>query len=811
MLPYILYFLAPDEKLPPGPIQYSLGYEGLSLGWAFFALVFLIAAVAWSYYAFAPALSRFSRISLIVLHSFLLGFLLLLLVHPILLITLDESTQRPLLVLVDMSQSMGLTDHRVSPEDMTRAALAKGLVDPAKGLKQSVSPEQMDDLNKLSRRQLLESLAANPRLNLWPRLHNKAELAFYGFGRQLTKLGDITPREGKKFTADDSAAFFQSLHYDDDLTALGDGLRDLLDQQRGQPLAGIFLITDGANNNGFSPIEAATMAQEDSVPLFIYGVGITLPHDVMIAQLDGPQVSTVKEKLQMTAHIRAQGVLGKKTTIQLKVDGKVVDEKPVEFRANGDQEVTLSYAPPEVGIVKMEASIAPLPEEEVKTNNTAVAKVRVVDDKVKVLLVEDQPYWDYRYLFNTIQGDHRLKLKCVLLHGDPELATETDSPFLSQLPSTKDELFNYDLIILGDVGPSEIGDARMKLLNEWVSKMGGGLIFLAGPKYNPNSYRGTPLEPMLPVEVSGETAERYDTPVQLKLTPEGESLPLLTASDNPQENLSIWAGFPGVDWTAWVGKARPGAHVLLTDPTPSRATPNGPMPVMALQSYGAGQTFYAGEVETYRWRSHLGEKYYVRIWGQILRALSTRPVSSLTQLETDRPQYYTGDRIHIAGHIFRPGFEPLVDPEVVGTVVIQPDAGPGQAAPAPQSVELRVHAIADRPGEYQGEMTASVAGSYSFSTKRDPTKVLNFQVVDPNVELSDIAMNEKLLRAMASASGGQFMREEDLNGLPDLVTAKSINTTTPRRISLASSPFLLGLMILIGCVAWFWRRKLELK
>ena len=354
----------------------------------------------------------------------------------------------------------------------------------------------------------------------------------------------------------------------------------------------------------------------------------------------------------------------------------------------------------------------------------------------------------------------------------------------------------------------------MKLLNDWVNKMGGGMIFLAGPKFDPNAYQGTPLEALLPVETLGKTSERYEVPAQLKLTPAGETSPMLMLSQDPQENAKIWGAFPSVHWTAWVGKARPGAQVLLTDSMPARATADGPMPVMALQSYGLGQTLYVGFDETYRWRSGKGEKYYTHIWGQIMQALSAQRVigaSALTQLKTDRPNYLTGDKVKISGRIFKTGFEPLTDPEVPGTITVKAVAASGKPAPAQQTNELRLEAIPDRPGEYQGEMTASTAGSYSFSVVRDPSVVLKFEVTDPKVELSDIAMNEKLLREMATASGGQFLREEDLNGLPELITSKSTGSVTFKKIPLVYTPYLLGLIILIACAEWLWRRKLELK
>ena len=814
MLPLLLHLFAPGEKLPPGATQFSISSEGISSGWAFFAFVVLVAGTIWSYRRYAPGLSRFSKFGLIVLRSILFALLLLLLVRPVLLITLEETVRRPLLVLLDTTQSMTLKDRRSAPEDLARAAIATGAIDPAGGLKQAVPESQQAALKDISRNDLIEQLAANTKINLWPRLQERSNLVFYGFGRKLAPLGELAPPANTKLTADESAAYFHGVRYEENLTALGDGLRELLDEQRGQPLSGIVLLTDGANNTGSSPVEAAAIAKQDGVPLFIYGVGVTSPKDIMVAELSAPPVSNVKEKLNVTARIRAQGMQGRKAMVQLKADGKVVDQQPIEFRSDDEQEVTLGYTPDQVGVAKLEAYIPPLPEEVVTDNNSATAQVRIADNKLKVLLVEQAPTWDFQYLLAMLQRDRRIKIKCVLIEGDPGLSAEPDSPFLDALPDDKQKLFENDLVIIGDVDPVAIGDTRMKLLNEWVSKLGGGLIFEAGPHFDPQGYHDTPLEPMIPVETEGKTSDRYPEPVQLKLTPAGETSPLLEVSQDTQENLGIWGGFPGVHWTAAVGKARPGAQVLLADPTAARANQDGPMPVIAIQNYGLGQVLYIGFDETYRWRSKIGEKYYTKIWGQMIQALTAQHAigaSALTQLTTDRPSYFTGDKVKISGRIFQAGFTPVTDAEVPGTVTFTPTVKPGQPTPMPQTKEVRLEAVPDQPGEYRAEMAVPIAGTYSFATARDAAVTVKWQVVEPRAEFTDIAMNEKLLRAMAAASGGHFLREEDLNGLPELIASQSSDAVSFQKIPLVFAPILLALIVLVGCLEWLWRRKLELK
>jgi hypothetical protein len=296
----------------------------------------------------------------------------------------------------------------------------------------------------------------------------------------------------------------------------------------------------------------------------------------------------------------------------------------------------------------------------------------------------------------------------------------------------------------------------------------------------------------------------------LKLTPAGESSGLLTLSENPVENTATWKKFPGVTRTAKVIGLRPGAQALMVDPTESRATRLGLMPVMALESYGLGKTLYIGFNETYRWRSKNGEKYYSRIWGQVIQivgAQKTQGNSGLIQLKSDKPRYFTGNRVIISARAFKQGFEPLDVPELTGTLVIKPKDGQGDAT----STKLHLQPVPDKPGEYASQFISKVPGSYSYSVERDPGVVLKFDVADLKVEMADTAMNEKLLQAMASTAGGRFLREENLSELPSLISSKSSGVVTFKKIDIMFSPYLLALMILAACLEWFWRRHRELK
>jgi hypothetical protein len=817
MTDWIFSVFAGGQALPKGSREWVLESEGLSAGWAFFLFLLLGAACVWAYFKCAPSLPRYGRLAMAGLRLAALALVLILLARPVLHLTINEPVRQSLLVLVDASQSMLLNDRRSTPDDLKRAALAAGLADPAEGLK-GAPPSGAAALQNINRWELLQKLAANTKLDLWKRLAEKSDLVFYRAGRDAVPAGSVTQeQEGAAPDAGPALGLFTSAKPEEPVTALGESMRQVLEQNRGLPVGGILVITDGASNSGLPPVEAARMAREQNIPLFLYGVGVTSPIDLVVRSATSPQIAFVKERTEVAAKLRAQGLGQRKVKGVLKANGKIVDTQEADLREDGEYEVVFHYEPAEAGDSVLEAAFDTAPEEMSKDNNAASTKIRIVDKKIKVLYIEQEPRWDFRYLLAFLQRDRRLEVKAVLIDSGPGTENIPDSPFLPALPGSKEEIFKYEILILGDVNPKDLGEARMKLIREWVGQANGGMIFLAGGKFNPSQYASTPLEALLPVVpdtsfTPARQAERAKELFKLQLTPAGERSSYLRMADDEAENLKIWQEFPGVRWTAAVAKAKPGAEVLLTDARSERALSGSPMPVMAIQSYGSGEAVFIGTDETYRWRSRKGEAYYSQVWSSIMQSLSIKRLqgaSTRTQLKSDRERYFVGDKIIVSGKVYQEGFEPMTAGILQGRVRITGEDAAGK--PVERTSPFDVSAVSDQPGEYRGEITAQAAGRYVFSTLQDPEAVVKFEVIEPKIEQMETALNERLLRTMAEAANGKFLREEDLAGLPALVASQSATVATFKKISLYHSPWWMALLFLALFAEWLLRRLKHLK
>ncbi len=797
--------------------QASLAFRGgLGAGW--YALLLLgFGAVIFMAYRGSPAVVRpVRRRVLAALRVLFLGLILLLVLRPVLSFTVEGSVRRALVMLLDTSASMQIKDPRLLPEDQKRAAIAKGLIDPAKGLAQNLDPSQAKEVEQAARIDLLKETLTNERLNLLPRLDREFDLDAFSFSQGVAP---IAGRKEKSFatnaaprgTSAEQFAWVDRLDATNSATAIGDAVREVINRKRGQPLAGIVLVTDGANNSGSSPREAAALARQEGAPLYVYGVGITSPRDIIVGNLFAPDVTFVKDEAPVTVRVRSQGLRGETAELVLKLGGEKVATRTITFAGDGEQVVPLKFAPQVEGEFDLQAFIEPRPDEAVKDNNLRTQRLRVIDAKIQALLVDQSPRWEFRYLQAMLLRDRRVNLKCYLVEGDPGIARATNSPYLAQFPAKKEELFKYDLVIFGDVDPRRIPPAPLANLNELVSKFGGALVMVAGKRFSPSAYRRTVLEKMLPVEFEGAAAESSldpaaEKPIKLELTAAGRASPMLRLSDKDEENLNLWKQLPPVYWVAKVSRPKPAAEVLLVDPDPARESRFGKMPVVAAQQYGLGQVMYVGTDNTWRWRKNVGDTYYTTLWGQIAQRVSLPRLlggSKRTQLTTDRQNYLTGDRVSVYARLYGVGFEPVQEAAIQGFYGIK-DGRSGKA-------EVTLRPIPEQSGLYRTEFVAPAPGNYQFFIQPDLNTPLDFNVAAPQFELGETAMNETLLREMAAASGGAFFREEHLHKLPDTISAETERVRSPLEVEVWSSPLYFLLLLGVVTTEWLLRKRSQLK
>lgn len=755
---WLLWLLGAPLEQVRGMVEVSLAWRGIVPVEA--VVLGGVALGAWTLWLYRRAeLTVRQQWILSGLRTAFWGLLLLLLLRPTLALVVEGTARQKLIVLLDGSASMNIRDPRTTSEDQRRAALLTATRNP-------------------SRLELAQAALAREQ-SRWER---EFDLSVHRFGARLEPVASV------EWRADSS------------VTALGDVVREALARARGQPVAGLWLLTDGAHNSGSDPLAAAAQACQEGVPLYIYGIGLRAPKDLIVASMWAEDVVFVNDTVTVTVRLHGQGVR-EPVTVTLQLGPEVVAREVVTLAGEREQIVSLSFTPTSTGEFVLQASVPVLADEAVADNNRLTKPIRVVDQRIKVLYVERAPRWEFRYLLATWLRDRRVQLQCVLEEGDPGLATGADSPYLAALPQTREEWLAYDVIVVGDVDASRWSPTQLAALEECVAQWGSGLIFVAGAMFNPRSYRATPLARLLPVELNPASREETNRPLRLELTPAGRANPMLRLAEGPQESGARWSALPAVFWLSPVGRAKPAAEVLVRE--------SAGWPVWVLHRYGAGQVLFVGTDETWRWRKNVGDQYYARLWGQTVQRLAmTRQLSGAkrTQLIADRQQYFSGERVTIYGRLYTPAFQPVTETVVRGRYRAKVESA---ADAADQSVQLRP--LPGQPGMYRGEFLAPAPGVYQFGVETDPSAGLEFRVTLPQYELGDTAMNEPLLRQMAEISGGVFVHEEGLAELREQMVRRSAPVRAAMDVALWCSPLYFLVMLGVITAEWILRKRWQLK
>jgi len=793
----------------------QLEFHG-GMEWIWIALLAAaFAMVIWISYRWLPAeLSSGRKATLVILRVAFLVLLLGVLLRPVLTLSLERKIRQTLLVLVDSSRSMAIADPRVTSEDIKRAAIAKGHLDARKGLDQELEEGRAEEFKVLARTNVLQSVLSDETLNLLPELSEKFDLVTFtfGLGGQVRELQRAHREQEKDPSAPSAKLTLKDFPWIDELgavhsaTAMGDSLRETLNRKRGQSLAGIWMISDGAHNTGVQPSTVGSELSNAGVPLYFYGVGITSPRDIIITEMDAPPAAFLEDELLVRVRVRSQGLAGENGQLILTLNGEKVAEETVAFGPDGEQQIPLRFKTNISGEFELKASMAARDDETDSNNNEAARRLRIVDEKIKVLFVEQSPRWDFRYLHAVLTRDRRVQAKTLLLEGDPALAREENTPYLESFPENKKDLFEYDVVVLGDVDPKRLTVTQMENLNEFVSRFGGAFVMIAGRKFSPHAYLDTPVADMLPVEfekgIDGSGAEIIaDKPIRVQLTALGKVDPMLNLVGENEASITLWDDLPPIYWVAQVD-SKPGAEVLMVDP--NQETNHGKLPIIARHRYGLGQVLYVGTDNTWRWRRNVGDLYYTRFWGQISQRMAQQRfigADKRTQISLNSQNYMTGDRIRAYARLYQEGYEPFDDEEVSGVY---------SSTDGSQS-EVMLKVVEGQPGLFFGEFIAPAAGQYQFHLEPSPETKRDFTVTEASLEMAETAMNVNLMEDLATMTKGRFFREEDLHELAGAIKADRVGVQSRMEVELWATPLYFILILLMVTVEWVVRKFSYLK
>lgn len=544
-------------------------------------------------------------------------------------------------------------------------------------------------------------------------------------------------------------------------TRLGAAIESVLEDLRGTAPAALVLLSDGINTGGPTLADAAELARRRGVPLFTIGLGDQRPvRDLKLEDLLVEEVVFVNDVVHFDMKLSGTGYAGETATIVLRERGKpeALAELDVEIAAEGgSQQVRLPYRPQQEGEFEYVVEVVPQEGELQRDNNRLQQTVQVRKEQIRVLLANAYPSFEFRYLRNMLQRDDTIQLHTVLQEADLGYA-EQDAGALPGFPVRRDELFQYDVIILGDVNPGLLSDDMLEHVVEFVDRpgKGGAVVFLSGPRYMPLAYRDTPLAALLPIDLNTARAPLEREPLEegfgVALTELGLLSPSTQLGDRPEATRAIWSNLPPLYWMIEAPDLKPGARVLAENPAWTTAD-GRPLPVMAMQYVGAGKVLFHATDETWRWRFRTGDVFFARYWVQTIRYLSRAKLSSgnrSAQLTSDRREYLLGEPVRLRVRFADPRLAP---PEDDGVAIVVEH-------PGHKTRRIRLHRAATARGTFEGVLQDAPLGNYhawmAIPALEGEPPATDFRVAAPPGEFAQVRMAAADLRRAAERTKGRF-------------------------------------------------------
>lgn len=719
---------------------------------------------------------------------------LFLLLRPVLVTETKRERPRPVALLVDNSLSLTQRDQRLTAQDRLRVAIAENHVPPTTEVPaDGPFPELPAGVSENpSRAALIQAVLKHPGLDILPGLAKSGPLKVFLFGQRKRAVEGI-----------------DALKNDETRTALADAIRDVLRGGEGDLPAAIVVATDGQDNASAAGLdEVAEEAKRLGVPLHLYGVGSSDVGNLELKDFLAPDTIVYDDTVSVPVRWRCRGFKQGAAEITVSLGGRVVARKDVELRDAGEFRDVLSFTPRNTGQgeekTELTVTIKRRGEETFVEDNTARRPVSIVDRKVKILLVEGAPRWEYKFLQTALLRDRRVDAKFLPAGGDRRTLT-SGPPYLPAFPAQRAELFAFDLLILGDVPMSYVGPEKAAWIRDFVRE-GGSLIVLAGRQHMPASWHGGPLAEVLPIEFAPGRGTRNDQertqPFQPVLTREGARSEMLSLEDTPEESARIWQTLPGFHWTFNATRLRPGAVAYTVHPRLKAG--EAPLPVYAGQFYGKGRVLFLGSDETWRWRADHGEKTHGRFWGQVIYQMGLPHLVGTPkrlQLTLEKADNVLGRPGHVYARVFDAEFRPYSGAKIAARLT-RLDAAAGEE----KTRQIVMEALPGQPGDFQALLANDAPGRYSLKVVDPAEGSLEFRVgLPPEHELTVAGLAEDPLRATASASGGAFYREEDLHKLVGSVKPAMAAFTVRHEELLWNAPMLILFVALITA-EWILRK-----
>jgi uncharacterized membrane protein len=632
---------------------------------------------------------------------------------------------------------------------------------------------------------------ANPFLS---DLASKFKLRFFRFSKSAERAESFadTPRHGE-------------------ITDLEKTLLQITGELAAAPVAGIVLITDGADNHSANLDSTASQLRARNIPVYTIGIGTTaFPRDIEVLRVTAPRKVLQNTMVEAEVSVRSTGYAGRRARLLVLDRDRQLQSQEVTLGSDGEVKTfKTGFSSQSAGPKVFTFRVEPFPDELIPENNDQTVLVRVEDEQPQILYVDGEPRWEYGFLRRAILQDKNLRLVTLLRQADGKFlrqGIDTPSTLEKGFPADKSDLFKYKAILLGSVEASFFTFDQLRMISDFVSQRGGGFLMMGGKNsFGQGGYIHTPIEDMLPLELAQNARtipEFQDLEFKVRLTGYGWQHPITRLSISEDVNRKRWEAAPPLVGFNPSGSPKPGATVLAQGSAPDS---RGQSPIiLAFQRYGKGKSVAFTTGASWRWRmgQEHTDNFHELFWKQMLRWLvsdAPDPVS----VAAEKSSYSPDESVMIHAEVNDSSFLPLNNAQLTAQV----------KTPSGQLTQLQFAWDVEKDGNYSAAFKPTEEGLFEISAEAFQgsrslgTAKSNFRIAGSTEEFHNAAMNAGLLKRLSSETGGRYYSPADCHALPEDISYIDRGASRLEEKDLWDMPFLFLLLIGLVSTEWALRKR----
>jgi uncharacterized membrane protein len=529
--------------------------------------------------------------------------------------------------------------------------------------------------------------------------------------------------------------------------------------------------------------------------------------DLLIKAIKAPSLAFRSREVVVDVTIKNYGYTGLTLPVLLKNGSKLLTAKNIRLPDTpGEVTASLSFIPEELGQKNLSISIPQQFGESLVSNNSLNLSIKVVRDKIRVLMVSGNPSMNYCFMRTALKNDPSIDLLSFVILRTPSDIINVPTQEQSLIPFPVETLFSkeiktFDLLIFDDFPYSlYLSPHHLESIREYVRE-GGSFAMVGGPHLvNEESYAMTPIGEILPVRFSGKEDYRRDFQVRVRLSRAGTTHPITEVppeirgdEDNP---ANFWQEMPPLDGLNLL-EPKSSATVLL------ESADGFPWPILIVSSFGKGRILALATDDSWKWFAGMvakgrGNLAYLRFVDRMTRWLTKEPSLDPVQISLPENTGSVGQEIEVRIQLREEDLSPNLR-SMVSFSVFNPDGLKMESKTKPTG----------RPNEYQGSFLPQKGGVYKLRVETPASLLEESLVVAGPLDRLDAAPDHEQLSALAASSGGKYLLKggnllEEIEGLARKGETRFIEE---RRSSVWASPYVMILILALLVIEWYYRRR----